>query len=180
MNSAIYAYRNDDEIGSDHLAVHSSFANSRCWAIHVLGSLHNAGGDSDVRGDGEATMTSPDDHIYYGHKMVGRDDVRGGGIDYPAAGQTYFSNISPDRQWVEIHMMKYPIVALRVRERRDSDPPSFYWAWVRATSPDRYTLVWPSLVQFTMCFPYAYEAEEKAGAGRAVNLMVEEIQEPQK
>lgn len=49
-----------------------------------------------------------------------------------------------------------------------------YWGW-QDTGKDKYCMIYPSWVQFTVCFPYGYEALEERGEGKAVRLLVVEI-----
>lgn len=114
-------------------------------------------------------MRSPDEPIYYAHKRF-------------HDGSPVYYHLSPDRWWVEIHGTKDPIVATRVRERRDGEPESIHWGWMYmgdncVDKQNRYQMIWPSLIQLKMCFPYGLEVEEKQSRGRRVNLIVEEITE---
>jgi hypothetical protein len=69
---------------------------------------------------------------------------------------------------------------VRVRERGPSDPPSDYWGWESAEDLARgarvtIALIHPRPLMFEAQFPYGVAAEERAGKGRRVNLLVEEV-----
>lgn len=106
----------------------------------------------------------PSSLVYYGHKCVREHD---GKISYLTA--------SPDLRFVKIHGFPQPIVTLRIRERRDGDPPSNYYGWLATDRPGEYQFVWPSEGQLEMCFPYGSKSREELGYGRKVNLIVEEV-----
>lgn len=78
-----------------------------------------------------------------------------------------FSHIGK-KHWVEMHMLKdHPIVEVRV----ELDPEGAYYGWLK-TGEDRPTMIWPTKIQFEMCFPYGPEASEKAGNGKTVRLSI--------
>lgn len=108
-------------------------------------------------------MSLPDEIVYYAHRVE-----RPGGPVYLHA--------SPRRWWVVLHGLPDPVVALRLREWREGDPPCRYWAWVYAKRPEEYTFVWPSRGQVSICFPDGVEVAESRGVGRLVRLHVEEVQ----
>ena len=64
---------------------------------------------------------------------------------------------------------------LHLREWREGDAPSDYWGWVSSERQDRYTMVWPSEIQFEMCFHSGSKPPEESGRGRKVHLVVEEV-----
>lgn len=68
-----------------------------------------------------------------------------------------------------------PVFKVCVREVKEGEK-SDYWGWF-SNEKKEYSMIWPSKVQNTMCFPDGPEAEEKLGRGRQVNLIVEEIEE---
>jgi hypothetical protein len=108
--------------------------------------------------------TDPSLPVYYAYKCVrGHDGV----VSYLIA--------SPDIRFVKIHGFSQPIVTLRIRERRDGDPPSGYFGWLATDRPGEYQHVWPSEGQLEMCFPYGSKIREEIGYGRKVNLIVEEV-----
>jgi hypothetical protein len=109
------------------------------------------------------STTAPDEHVYYAHKVTRPD------------GCARYCNASPSRWWVTTFGSPDPIVAVRLRERTESDPPSSHYAWIDAKRPDRYAMLFPSEIQFETCFEYGSKAEEARGYGRKVNLIVEEI-----
>lgn len=52
-----------------------------------------------------------------------------------------------------------------------------YWGWYDLNEK-RWSigsLIQPSFIQFKMCFPYGYKAEEERGYGKAYRLDIEEI-----
>jgi len=65
-----------------------------------------------------------------------------------------------------------PVYELELRETEKGEV-SDYWGWYDNEKND-YSMIYPNKTPFKMCFPYGYEAEEKAGKGRAVNLVVVE------
>ena len=114
-------------------------------------------------------VTTPDEKTYYAHRSEGE-----------------FYWISLSREWVELHELSHPIVAVRVRERRPEDPPPClhrrgwlvdYWGWLK-TGADHYTFIFPSKDQMQMCFPYGPDSDERLGRGRQVRLIVEEVTGP--
>lgn len=107
---------------------------------------------------------SPDARVYYAHKSE-------------RSGVPRYYHASPSRKWLSYFYSSMPIVTLRLRERKESDPPSAYWGWVDAKKPDKYTMVWPTRTQFVSCFQYSPELSEQVGNGRAVNLIAEEFTE---
>lgn len=52
-----------------------------------------------------------------------------------------------------------------------------YWGWYNLIENKWETggLIQPSFLQFQMCFPYGYKAEEERGKGKAYRLDIEEI-----
>ena len=79
-----------------------------------------------------------------------------------------FAHIGAKR-YVELHIMSDPIVPVLVTEREGGK----YYGWIRA-GQDTPTMIFPTELMFSMCFPYGYEASEKAGHGRVVRLDVVE------
>jgi len=106
----------------------------------------------------------PEERVYYAHKRV-----REGGVIYLHA--------SPSLRWLGLFHSPDEVVKLRLRERRDGDPPSGYWGWVATSTPEKFSMVWPSKTMFDICFPNGSKASEESGGGRAVNLIVEELVE---
>lgn len=75
------------------------------------------------------------------------------------------------KHFVELHGMDMPIVAVDVRARREGDAGRVYHGWI-STRDGRLGLIFPTEVQFRMCFPYGFEVAEKAGHGRHVRLSI--------
>ena len=119
-----------------------------------------------------------DDRTFYALKDTDRD------------GAEFYSSIFPSKMAVTMCMGDpEPIHAVKVRL---GDGSSRYWGWwsTRLKSllgseerdPGHFTMIFPSRIQVEICFAYGYEAEEKAGNGKLVNLIVEptgEIHGPQ-
>jgi hypothetical protein len=76
-----------------------------------------------------------------------------------------------EKRWVELFHFNEPIVKVRLTE----DENGQYWGWLDKDETEP-SMIWPSEVQFRMCFPYGYEAEEKAGKGKAIRLSITEIE----
>lgn len=53
-----------------------------------------------------------------------------------------------------------------------------YYGWLRKNESIP-TMIWPSKVQFEMCFPYGSKAEVESGEGRALRFNVEKVEEEQ-
>lgn len=62
------------------------------------------------------------------------------------------------------------------KDQTEHKPPD-YWGWYNLQKNEWETggLLQPSHIQFSMCFPYGYPAEEKSGKGKAYRLDVKEI-----
>lgn len=108
-------------------------------------------------------MTDPSSHVYYAHLGHDRD------------GQRHYTNASPNKWWLDLFGSKDPVVALNIRERLPTDPPSTYWGWLDHKDPGKYLFVWRDPDLFEMNFPYGSKVEEDKGKGRRVNLVVAEI-----
>lgn len=98
--------------------------------------------------------------IYYAHRYEGGA----------------YWHASPNLWWVNIHGLKHQIVMIRIRERVSTDPPSDYWGWLGADK-NYYHFVFYHKSLMEMCFPYGSKAEEERGRGRAVNLIVQFVEE---
>lgn len=84
-------------------------------------------------------------------------------------GGTFFH--TGDRRYVELHYLDLPIVVVTVAEVAHDDPAGTHWGWLDSNE-DEPCMIWPSRVQYDMCFPYGPAAEEEAGKGRTVRLAV--------
>lgn len=76
-----------------------------------------------------------------------------------------------ERWWVELHGLDLPIVEVSVTEVSHDDPAGTHWGWLDAGETEP-CMIWPSRIQYDMCFPYGPRAEEEAGKGRTVRLAV--------
>lgn len=77
-------------------------------------------------------------------------------------------------RYVELHLLKDPIVKVKVAIANNGD----YYGWIRKDE-EIPTMIWPSLVQFSMCFPYGYETEEKVNKGKMVRLQITAYTHPE-
>ena len=66
-----------------------------------------------------------------------------------------------------------PIYEVKIREVRKGET-SQYWGCY-SNEKKEYSMIWPSKHQSNMCFPYGPKAAEEGGAGRQVNLVLEEM-----
>lgn len=82
-------------------------------------------------------------------------------------GRCFYAHIGA-RRWVELHGLKREIVDVKITE----DPQGDYWGWL-ATDETRPSMIWASLAQFRICFPYGPEAEVQRGKGVILRLRVE-------
>jgi hypothetical protein len=85
-----------------------------------------------------------------------------------------YSHATPKRERLRFYGGNDPIVAVRLRERTDADPPSTYFGWL-ATGGSAYEMVWRSRTHFEACFQYTSDEAASKGRGRRVNLVVEEV-----
>jgi hypothetical protein len=46
-----------------------------------------------------------------------------------------------------------------------------YWGWLDYDKK-RITMIWPSWIQFSACFPYGIDVSEKSGQGKAYRLKI--------
>jgi len=76
-----------------------------------------------------------------------------------------------EKRWVELHYINKPIVLVRV----EIDEHGEYWGWLDSNK-DKPCMIWPSEIQFKMCFPYGYTAEENIGRGKAVRLKITKME----
>lgn len=90
-------------------------------------------------------------------------------------GETIYLHVG-SRKYVEVHYMDDPIVPVTVRERTEGDTGRVYYGWQRTGEAD-YAMIWPTEVQFEMCFPNGSKWPERAGHGRKVVLTIEERSE---
>lgn len=81
-------------------------------------------------------------------------------------GEKWFAHVG-EKKWVELHMLKEPIVAVKVT----LDEKGTYWGWMHS-SKDKPSMIYPSLKLLEMCFPYGLEIEVEHGNGKAVRLTI--------
>jgi len=95
-------------------------------------------------------------------------------VERKEGGYLYFYP-DPQRDFVRIHgVPDDEIVEVRVREVEGDEPESEYWGYVYAGKAE-FEMIWPSLGQLDMCFPYGLKAAEESGDGQRVNLVIEEV-----
>lgn len=85
-------------------------------------------------------------------------------------------NAGPLR-YVELHGLREPVVAVTVTITDDDDPAATHWGWLWADAAKNWHDGAPCMIQphdglFRMQFPYGVRAEEEAGRGRAVRLII--------
>lgn len=98
-------------------------------------------------------------------------------------GEDFFIDFFNNPQVIFMCVSKEDVYKLKVRPVETGEV-SQYWGWhqYKIDKPwpegqkEEYEMIWPSRVQAEMCFPYGPEAEEKAGKGKLVNFVVEEIE----
>jgi hypothetical protein len=74
-------------------------------------------------------------------------------------------------EFVQAHMLPEPIVPVEVTVVDRADESGTHWGWLAKTASAP-TMIWPSPVQFAICFPYGPECEVKRGCGRIVRLRI--------
>lgn len=88
-------------------------------------------------------------------------------------GITYFVHIFPSELQVRMCIPESGAVyKIDVREAgRHEDTP--YYGWLE---PDgNISMVFPSLILLSVCFPYGIEAAEEYGHGKAIKVVISEI-----
>jgi hypothetical protein len=60
-------------------------------------------------------------------------------------------------------------------EEKEVSEDSVYWGWEDIETPGKFSMIWPSLVQLSICFPYGWKGSEESGKGRRVALHVTEV-----
>lgn len=79
-----------------------------------------------------------------------------------------FHHVGPEA-WVRLHQLAQPIVPIQLVE----DPKGPYWGFLRKNA-EYPTMIWPSELQFRMCFPYGPEVEVQQGGGHILRFRVEQ------
>lgn len=67
-----------------------------------------------------------------------------------------------------------PVHRAKARVAEEGEEPTHY-GWLE--NDGDLSMIWPSRVQVEMCFPYGYEAHEKAGEGKLVGVIISDIEE---
>lgn len=109
----------------------------------------------------------------YAHRVEGGPRTRPG---------TYYEDIG-SRSYCEAHGNRYPVVKVRLTEAPADTPDELvHWGWMFDTYDrqwikprDQPEMIYPAKFLLEMCMPYGIAAEEKAGHGRVIRLLVEEI-----
>lgn len=82
------------------------------------------------------------------------------------------------RPYVVAHGLPYPIVPVEVRLVSDDDPAATHWGWISSKRDDaKPSMIWHGRGLYEMCFIYVPDADEKAGRGRTVRLVVTATQD---
>lgn len=88
-------------------------------------------------------------------------------------GTAYFMNFGPSVMVAELYGKHDDIHKLRITPAREADVSS-YWGWWDEEK-QQLRMIYPDRVLLSICFPYGIKAEEKAGKGFAVRLVVEDL-----
>lgn len=72
-----------------------------------------------------------------------------------------------EKWWVELHGLEEPLVEVLVTE----DPEGPYYGWLE-TGEEQPSMIWPSKIQFTMCFPYGPKVEEERDKGVSLRFNI--------
>lgn len=79
-----------------------------------------------------------------------------------------FHTIGP-KDYVKLHMLSGPIFPVQVEVDEKGD----YWGWqYTGKEAELPRMIWPTEIQFKMCFAYGPQVEVDAGKGRIVRLKV--------
>lgn len=82
----------------------------------------------------------------------------------------YYMHIGSYR-YVEIHLLGKPIIPVKVIKDDHGD----HFGWLDS-DPKRHDgkpcMIWPTLTQLAICFPYGLEAAKKKGDGDMVRLII--------
>ena len=88
---------------------------------------------------------------------------------------TYFADIFSSE--LQVRMCISPldkIYKIDVREAKEyEDTP--YYGWLE--SSENISMIFPSLILLSVCFPYGIEAEEQRGNGKVVKVVISEVGE---
>ena len=82
-------------------------------------------------------------------------------------GQT--RHFGPHPEVVRLYEPKLPVYAVTVTESKPT--PDCYWAWWDRER-ERFLFVYPARSLVSMCFPYGSKAEEDAGRGQVLPVIV--------
>jgi hypothetical protein len=83
-----------------------------------------------------------------------------------------YSHFYKSRQIIEVVCGYAPedVHEVELRKAKD-DEETPYWGW-EDTENGKWSMIWPTKVQFEMCFAYGLAAAIKSGRGRPVRLIV--------
>jgi len=109
--------------------------------------------------------------IFYAQKMEWSKDKETLSNFYPSRGQVLMCTND-----------KTKIVKVRVRPVKPGEK-SIYWGWHEFKCTEKYleheesySMIWPDFRALAMCFTYGIKAEEEAGKGERINLVVEVLE----
>lgn len=66
------------------------------------------------------------------------------------------------------------IPEVNLENRKETNDVDYWGFWNNET--ERLSLIYPSYIQFAVCFPYGPKAEEEVGRGKCLNLKVVDVQ----
>lgn len=101
----------------------------------------------------------PQEVVLYGHEYEGRNGK-------------YLLHLEEDPRGTRMYDYGAPVLRVEARLAAEGEEPTLFGWW----DYERVSMVWPSRVQFEMCFPYGSKVEVAAGAGRPIQLVVTKIE----
>ena len=96
------------------------------------------------------------------------------------------------KNWVELHGLSHPLVAVRVSEHGGDprDPKVTHYGWEATDKPDKVTMIWPRAhgervqgekltpwMSLDICFAYGIQAAISHGDGKMLSLCITEAPE---
>ena len=88
-------------------------------------------------------------------------------------GMTYFVNIHPSE--MQVRMCISPsdnVFKIDVREAGEHEDTPYY-GWLEPSG--NITMIFPSLILLSVCFPYGIEAAEEHGDGKVIKVVISEV-----